>query len=345
MSLVDSRVSKPVDGQVAIRFELKESHHRTIKAGVGYSTDESISLTADWQHRNIFGRAELLEVEGKVSKLFKILDTTLTYPTFRRPGQALVLEAQLATENLEAFDSQGMTLSASLQRKLARYLTATAGIQYKFKSVQESGGKDNFALIALPVSLGYDRRDNILDPRSGWVTSVALQPFLDSLDPDILFLKTTLGASIYRTFPDVPLAPTVAARSVVGMINGIDTDTVPASERFYAGGGGSVRGYPFQKLGPLLDGNPRGGRSVLEFSLEARFRFTNDWGGVVFMDGGNVYDDPYPRFDKGLRWAAGVGARYYTSFAPIRLDIAFPIDRRGGVDDAFQIYISLAQAF
>ena len=344
-SVVNSSIGSPVDGKVDIHFELKESHHRTVKAGVGFSTDEGVSLTAGWQHRNIFGRAELLEVQGKASKLFKTIDSTLTYPGFRRPDQALVLEAELATENLDAYDSQGMTLSASLKRKLARYLTATAGVQYKFKSVQESGGKDTFALFSLPVSLGYDSRDNILDPRNGWVSSIALQPFVDTLNPDIMFLKTTLGASIYHTFRDLPLAPTIAARSLVGMINGINTDAVPASERFYAGGGGSVRGFPFQKLGPLDGNNPHGGRSVLEFSVETRFRITHDWGGVVFVDGGNAYDDQYPRFDKGVRLAVGAGARYYTSFAPIRLDIAVPVNRRSGIDDAFQVYISLAQAF
>lgn len=343
-TLVNSRVTSPADGRVDLGFELRESHHRTIKAGVGYSTDESISFTSDWQHRNIFGRAEVLELEGKVSKLFKTVGSTLTYPTFMRSDQALVLEGELADENLDAYDSQGMTVTATLKRKLGNFLTASAGIQYKFKSVQESGGENTFGLISLPVSLGFDNRENILDPRRGWVASVAVQPYVDSLNTDIMFLKSTVGASIYHTFEDFRFSPTLAARSVIGMINGIDTDSVPASDRFYAGGGGSVRGYPFQKLGPLEDGDPRGGRSLLEFSLEARMRINKNWGGVVFIDGGNVYDDQFPRFDKGVRWAAGIGARYYTSFAPVRLDIGFPINRRS-VDDRFQIYISLAQAF
>ena len=344
-TLVNSSVGSPESGEVDIRFDLKESHHRTVKAGAGFSTDEGISLTADWQHRNIFGRAEQLDIEGKASKLFKTIDSTLTYPTFRRPGQALVLEAELATENLEAYNSQGVTLSASLKRKLARYLTGTAGVQYKFKSVQDSAGKHTYGMLSLPLSVGFDSRDNILDPHSGWVASAAVQPYADTLNPDIVFVKTTLGASIYHTFKGMRFAPTLAARSVVGMLNGISTDSVPASERFYGGGGGSVRGYPFQKLGPLEDSNPRGGRSIAEFSLETRLRLSSNWGGVVFMDAGNVYDDPYPRIDKGVRWALGAGARYYTSFAPIRVDIAFPMNRRAGIDDPFQIYISLAQAF
>ena len=344
-SIVDSQVSPPQQGKVNIRFDLKERNHRTVKAGVGYSTDESISLTAGWQHRNIFGEAELLEIEGKVSGLYKIIDTTLTYPSFRRSDQALILEAELAEENLEAFDSTGMTLTASLKRKLARYWTATVGMQYKFKSVREAGGENTFALMSLPTALGHDNRDNILDPHHGWVSTIEVQPFVDALDTDILFLKTSIGASIYHTFEDIRFAPTLAARTVFGFINGISVDSVPASERFYAGGGGSVRGYPFQKLGPLVNDDPHGGRSLMEVSLEARLRVFKNWGGVIFIDGGNVYPDQFPRIDQGLHWAVGFGARYYTTFAPIRVDIGFPLNRRSGIDDTFQLYISLAQAF
>ena len=344
-SIVDSQVSAPDQGRVNLRFDFRERNHRTIKAGVGYSADESISFTTGWQHRNIFGEAQLLELEGKLSGLFKILSSTLTYPGFRRPDQALILEAELAEENLEAFDSTGMTLTASLKRRLARSLSATAGMQYKFKSVREAGEENTFALMSLPVALEHDSRDNILDPGKGWVAAIEVQPFVDILDTDILFLKSTIGASIYHTFRETRLRPTLAARTVIGFINGLGVDTVPASERFYAGGGGSVRGYPFQKLGPLINDDPHGGRSLMEFTLEARFRVRENWGGVVFIDAGNVYPDQFPRIDKGLRWAAGVGARYYTTFAPIRIDIGFPLNRRSGIDDAFQLYISLAQAF
>ena len=344
-SMVDSRASPPVNGSVNINFDFKERHHKTIKLGAGYSTDESISLTAGWQHRNFFGNAERLDIEGKLSSLYQTLDSTLTIPAFRRPNQALILEAELANEQLDAYDALGVTMSVTLKRKLAKHLVASIGIQDKFRSIKEIGHEDTHNLLSLPAILEYDERDNLLDPRKGWAASVKLQPFIDLLNPDVYFLKSTLGGSVYHTLTGVKLTPTLAARAVLGSINGVDTATVPADERFYAGGGGSVRGYPFQKLGPLINGEPAGGRSLLEVSVEARMRFTEKWGGVLFVDGGNVYDSQIPKFDQGLRWAFGVGARYITSLAPIRLDIGFPINGRSGIDDTFQIYISLAQAF
>jgi translocation and assembly module TamA len=65
---------------------------------------------------------------------------------------------------------------------------------------------------------------------------------------------------------------------------------------------------------------------------------------VLFVDGGNAYADPSPDFSD-LFWGAGVGVRYFTSFAPLRLDLAFPLDRREGLDDGLQVYVSLGQAF
>lgn len=344
-SMVDTRLSPPANGLVNLNVDLKERHHKTIKLGAGYSTDEGIGLTAGWQNRNFFGNAEHLDITGKLSRLYKTLNSTLTIPAFRNPRQALVLDAELADEHLTAYDALGVTLTATLKRQLVKHLVVSAGLQDKFRSIREIDHKDTHNLLSFPAILEYDGRDNLLDPHKGWVASLKLQPFIDMLNPDVRFLKTTLGASIYHTIPGIKFTPTLAARAVIGSINGVATATVPADERFYAGGGGSVRGYAYQKLGPLVQGEPTGGRSLLEVSLEARLRFTEKWGGVVFIDGGNAYDSQLPNFNRGLRWAAGVGARYFTSLAPIRLDIGFPINGRSGIDNTFQLYISLAQAF
>jgi translocation and assembly module TamA len=137
-----------------------------------------------------------------------------------------------------------------------------------------------------------------------------------------------------------------AVRVRVGTIQGPETSELPANKRFYAGGGGSVRGYAFQLAGPLdASGDPLGGSSVLEASLETRWRLTDKIGIVPFVDGGTVYQQPYPDFSEEFFWAAGVGLRYFTIAGPIRLDVAFPLNRRPGIDDAYQFYVSLGQAF
>jgi translocation and assembly module TamA len=126
---------------------------------------------------------------------------------------------------------------------------------------------------------------------------------------------------------------------------GADVEDIPASRRLYAGGGGSVRGYAYQSVGPLDANNkPTGGRSLVEMSVEARIRITDSIGIVPFVDGGSASEDAWPSTDS-LQWAAGIGLRYYTPIGPLRLDVATPLNRRPGIDDSFAFYISLGQAF
>jgi translocation and assembly module TamA len=129
-------------------------------------------------------------------------------------------------------------------------------------------------------------------------------------------------------------------------MNGASLLDIPADERFYAGGGGSIRGYAYQSVGPLdEDDDPIGGRSVLELSAELRFKLTDRMGMVTFLDGGSAFASTFPDSSENLQWAAGLGFRYFTPIGPLRLDIGFPLDRRTEIDDTFQIYVSIGQAF
>ena len=122
--------------------------------------------------------------------------------------------------------------------------------------------------------------------------------------------------------------------------------SLPADERFYVGGGGSVRGFAYQMAGDVdTDNDPLGGCSMVALGAEARFRFFEDYGLVTFFEGGRSFDSYFPTFDKQLFWGAGAGLRYYTDFGPVRLDLAVPLNGRSGVDGAFQLYISFGQAF
>ena len=345
-SLVDTEILQPDNGKVPVIIEVKERNHRTIKAGAGYNLDEGPGINAGWEHRNIFGSGQKLNIAGRYSKLFKSLDTTLTVPAFRGPKQSLELGAEVSSENLDTFDAYGLTVQSILRRKFTQRLQGSAGVQYKLKSIDEDNDKQTFGLVSVPLGVEYDRRDNVLDPKKGWVAAAQLQPYVGTLHSDIHFLKLSLGASTYFTFEEAPLSPTLALRGALGSIYGLDTLDIPADERFYAGGSGSVRGYPLHEIGPFDDdGDPTGGKSLMELSVEGRFRVNADWGGVVFIDGGNVYNRTLPQLDETPRWAAGFGVRYFTALAPVRFDIAFPINPTDEINDSFQIYVSLAQAF
>src|SRR5262249_30202638 len=137
----------------------------------------------------------------------------------------------------------------------------------------------------------------------------------------------------------------LAGRIGVGAMGGASLDEIPANWRFYAGGGGSVRGYAFDSLGPTGPfGAGIGGRSPVQAAAELRIKVTDTIGVVPFFDIGNAFASSFPNFSAPLYSAVGLGLRYYTAIGPIRLDVAAPLQRRSG-DGPVAVYVSIGQAF
>ena len=126
---------------------------------------------------------------------------------------------------------------------------------------------------------------------------------------------------------------------------GTSRDKVSPDLRFYAGGSGSIRGYPYQTVGPLNGDTPIGGASVFTFSAELRWRITELIGLVPFLDGGSAFTEQLPPYRQELLLGAGLGLRIYTPVGPIRLDVATPLNRRKDIDDIAQFYCSIGQSF
>jgi translocation and assembly module TamA len=136
----------------------------------------------------------------------------------------------------------------------------------------------------------------------------------------------------------------LAARLHLGSIFNGTIPQIPASKRFFAGGGGSVRGYAYQAVGPRLsDGTPQGGSSLMEASAEVRHTLSRRWGVAAFVDAGAVGTNQFPGVNE-LAVGAGLGVRYNLGFGPLRLDVAAPLTKRRG-EAPFQIYVSIGQSF
>ena len=194
------------------------------------------------------------------------------------------------------------------------------------------------------MSLRYDGSNDLLDPTTGFRLGGRISPEISAHGGEFTYGRVQIDASAYRPVSD---SVVVAGRIRVGTIVGAKASEIAPSRRFYSGGGGSVRGYGYQQLGPRDDfGDPIGGRGLAEFSLEARVRleaFGGNFGIVPFLDGGSLTTDVTP--DVGnWQFGAGIGVRYYSSFGPIRLDVGTPLNRRSG-DARVAVVVSLGQAF
>lgn len=333
------------EGERPIDVTVTEGPPRSVSVGLGYATDLGPELRFGWEHRNLFGEAELLSLRTTVGIDRQRVDTLLRKPDFLRLNQNLVLSSNLINENLEAYDQTGVESSALIERPFGRHLTASAGVANDFFRITDTTGPTRSLLFGLPVALVYDRSDDLLNPTEGFRLRGNVTPWAGQADGAVQFLSTEVSGTAYVPF-DSDRRIVGAVRGQIGTIWGTQLANIPANRRFYAGGGGSIRGYEFQRVGPIdRDNNPVGGESLLVVGTELRLMVTEEIGVVPFIEGGNVYPDTRPDFSEDLFWGTGIGVRYLTAVGPVRFDIAVPLDRRRGIDDAYQFYISLGQAF
>ncbi|MFA9420642.1 MAG: autotransporter assembly complex family protein [Gammaproteobacteria bacterium] len=333
------------DAKLPVTIRVKERKHRSIGLGGSWSTDQGISIEAEWEHRNIFGRGERISYSGEISEIKREFVVAFKKPRYRRQDQDLLANGALAYEDTDAFKGPLTRYFAGLQRQLNENWKVVGGIPFEISDLSDLQGSRNFTLYGLEFRGERDTSNDRLDPNAGTRLRLLLQPISGSGEESINFITGLLGLAGYHAI-DHKQRYIIAGRTRLGSITGETTEDLPANKRFYAGGGSSIRGYRFQSVGPLGPGNtPLGGRSLFEISTEFRVKFSDTIGGVIFVDGGNVYDDELPDFSTNLQWAGGFGARYFTSFGPIRLDLGFPLNPRDGIDDPMQLYISIGQAF
>lgn len=344
-SRVDSQLPEApdADGVVPVTIILQERAHRSIKGGLSYYTDEGVGVTLGWEHRNFLGQAEKLSALLTASQIKQSLVFDFTKPYFLRNDQSLSLNTALKRQDTDAYEELGVETGAKLSRKFGRHLSAAVGVNFSVSQIEDSFGKETYGLVSFPTSIVFDNRDDTLDPQKGWLASLSVKPVLDAFGQSDPFTKIEAGVRSYIK-PVDSASFIVALRADMGTILGGDIDTIPANERFFAGGGGSVRGYGFQEVGPYLDGEPSGGLSFATGSLEFRTKFTDTLGAVAFVDAGSVSETTSPDFSN-LAVGAGLGFRYYTGFGPIRFDVAVPLTERENLDQNYQIYISIGQAF
>jgi len=342
------------NGQIPLIIDVDERKPRFIGAGASYSTTDGATINGYWGHRNLFGHAERLRIEGEVSRLFENSLDDLTYlakATFEKPGfvtpaDDLLLEARAFRETPDAYTSTGYGGTAVWKRRFGERLEGRIGIEAEHEEITDAFGTNTYTIVGIPVGLSYDSTDNKLDPSKGIRANVQVEPMPTFLGSSVNMTVAEGTVSAYHAFDEAKkliLAGRVTAGTIEGPSNIAD---IPADRRFYAGGGGSIRGYDYQGVSPRLpNGQIVGGKSLFTASAEARIRITETIGVVPFLDMGGAFLDSTPQFSSGdFKFGAGLGLRYYTAIGPVRLDVALPLDK-GPYDPDYALYVGLGQSF
>ena len=350
IQLVPTEGGRVVD--LAVRLEPAPSH--TIAGELGYGTGQGARVEASWSDRNFFNPEGALTLRGVLGTTEQLAAVQFRRSNFLRRDQVLNILASAGHQKFDAYEARTVLLSANIERQSnfiwQKKWTWTYGPELLATDERGvfnlSGIKDTrtFFIAALPVSLGYDGSDNLLDPTRGFRLSGRLSPEISMQGGRFTYARAQIDASAYHPVSD---SIVLAGRIRLGTIFGTSAFDVAPSRRFYSGGGGSVRGYGYQQLGPKdVDGDPIGGRGLAEFGAEARIRlkqFGGNFGIVPFFDGGSLTTKSLPTLGN-MRYAAGLGVRYYSSFGPIRIDVGVPLNRQKG-DGPVAVTVSLGQAF
>ena len=348
--LVPSADRQTVD--VAVHLEPAPVH--TIAGELGYGTGEGVRAEASWQHRNFINPEGALTLRGVAGTKEQLAAAEFRRSNFRARDQVLDLQALASKQQFDAYKARTVRIGGYLERQsnIIWRKTWTWSVGADLILTDERGIFDDpankqtrtFLITDFPATLRYDGSNDLLDPTEGFRLGASISPEFSAHGGRFTYARTQIDASAYHP---IRKRVVLAGRVRLGTIFGAKSSEIAPSRRFYSGGGGSVRGYGYQRLGPRdADNDPIGGRGLAEFALEARVRlkvFGGNFGVVPFVDGGTLTTDLTPDFAK-WRLGAGLGVRYYSSFGPIRVDVGTPVNGRKG-DARIAVVVSLGQAF
>jgi translocation and assembly module TamA len=344
-------------GEVALDVAFERAPVRTIAGAIGYGTEDGFKLEGRWEHRNLFPPEGALRLRGILGTREALASVGVRRNNFRGRDQVLTVDLFASDITTQAVDSRGFGLRGTFEKVsnflFQKPLSWQLGGELLYtdernRDVRIAPGapvpRQTYLIGGLFGSVTLDGSDDLLDPTEGYRATLFLAPEVSRSDgSESFYLRAQGDASYYQSFGDIVLAGRVRAAT----IQGAGIDDIAPSRRLYGGGGASVRGYGFQGVGPRDDeGNPTGGASLVEFALEARIPtplFDGAIEVVPFIDAGSVSRGSTPTFGD-IRFGAGVGIRYKTTFGPIRVDVATPINPTP-FDSPVVVYVSLGQAF
>ncbi|WP_244488271.1 autotransporter assembly complex family protein [Devosia sp. Root436] len=339
------------DGLLPYNPIVQELPGRRFGVGANYSTVDGLGLEAFHLWRNLFGQAERLRLDARVASIGYPIDTaqfdyffggTFTKPGIFTPDTDLVAAVSAERTIYPTFTETSASGRVGLSHILSDQVTLEGGAQFELNRFDDVFGTRDFKTIGLYAGATLDFRDDSVDPTEGWFGQVNLEPFYEMNYNNLGARLTVEGRTYFGFGEDDPFV--LAGRLKAGLLLGPSLAEIPPDKLFFAGGGGSVRGYAYKSIG-VDDGTGTitGGRYLLEGSLEARAKVTQDIGVVGFVDGGYVAADVFPALSD-LRVGAGVGLRYYTGLGPLRADFAIPLNKKPG-DPDYALYVGIGQAF
>ena len=356
---------EPLDqnGNLPILVETSERKQHAVGFSGQISNTDGPGLRAYWMDRNVFGEGERLrfDLQGGLAptvisggffslppidaaNLIGSAKMSFVKPALYGSRDDLLVDTAAVRERTQYYWANYGNASVGIRHRFSDAASVQAGVEFEGGQYFDVWGPHDYSLLGFPLSANYDSTDSLLAPTTGVRANATVEPYVKALGDSVGMVQSKGQVTGYYALDDDAWY-ILAGRVTAGSIVGASVEDIPASHLFFAGGGGSVRGYRYRSLAPDYNfGFPVGGRSLLEGSAEARIKLTQEIGIVPFFDTGMAFASPFPDFQNSMRESVGLGLRYYTGIGPIRLDVATPIARQPG-DSPFALFIGIGEAF
>lgn len=330
-----------------------EERPRRYSFGAEIASFEGLNLSGYWLHRNLLGGAERLRVDGAVENIGAKeggidyrLGVTIDRPATLTPDTTLTFATAIG--HIDDVDDQydEFDVSIGFSHIFSPDMTGRVAIAYEWSRGDDPRRPFLYQNLSLPVGVTWDRRDSTVNATRGFYIDAEAKPFL-GFGTTGSGLRIEADARAYRGFGESD-GFVLAGRVQLGAVFGPSLLETPRDFLFYSGGGGTVRGQPYQSLGVNVlrcfgCSAKTGGSYFLSASAEARVKIGERIGLVAFADVGHVGVSDFLEPSDNWHAGAGLGLRYDTGFGPIRLDVAAPVG--GNTGDGVQVYVGLGQAF
>jgi translocation and assembly module TamA len=317
-STVEIDPQEPQGDRVPIVVRAEPRARTTYRVGGGYGTDTGPRVSLRWEDRRVNQRGHRATVDLTLSQPKVEMQAQYIMPLDNPTTDTRALALHTIDEDLGDTQSRKAELIARDTRLLGAWqrqlYIALANERTDIGDVSSTSTE-----LVPGTLMSRTRTDDPILPTRGTFLSADLHGSGEVLGADTRFVRLRLDG---RLLHPLGARGRLVARSTFGTMAVEDFDVLPASERFFAGGDQSVRGFDLNSLGPRNeDGLVIGGRYLFTASFEYDHTIRGPWGMAVFIDGGDAFD----HFGDSLEYGAGIGARYRTPLGMLRLDFAWPL--------------------
>ncbi len=353
--MVEAEINE--DGDIVpVSVDLEERGKHSALLGLGYGNEDRFRVNAQWTKRYLFNSLRTLDLSFRYSSLILTGAADLKQPHFIDPHSDLLIHASYERDYLPSYSNERIVAQMRVGRALSDTVETYIGYNQELnrpvsvsesllRQLLETNPGDYYFISGIQLGIQYDTVRDKLSPKSGTTCSIFVEPATFLLGSKLDYLRSVAEARFFRQlFPRY----IGALRARAGFIEPSRfTRDIPVFKRFFSGGGSTVRGYSYQSLGPVdASGTAIGGHYLFEGNAEIRYPVYKELSGVVFLDGGNVFQNKIDLKDFDLKYGTGAGLRYNTIVGPLRVDLAFPLDPGPTLAiSRYAIYFSLGNAF